>query len=112
MSLWKSGRPSRQCATASPSSMMRLKGRARTLSSTHARRACAERFDVERSKLVEAQSRSRRGSHARCTTAYDLYLRAFSYPLEREGIAQALDLTERAIERDPRFGPALALLAA
>jgi adenylate cyclase len=46
-------------------------------------------------------------------TAYDLYLRALShlYPREKEGVLAALDLLEQAIERDPRYGPALALAA-
>ena len=44
-------------------------------------------------------------------TAYDLYLRALShlYPREKEGIVAALELLEQAIERQPRYGPALAL---
>jgi TolB-like protein len=46
-------------------------------------------------------------------TAYDLYLRAV--PLwashEKEPITQALSLLTRAIERDPQYGPALALAA-
>jgi hypothetical protein len=46
-------------------------------------------------------------------TTYDLYLRAqpncFSWDKER--LRTALDLLERAIERDPHFGPALALAA-
>jgi TolB-like protein len=46
-------------------------------------------------------------------TAYDLYLRALPDCLswDRERIRSALDLLERAIERDPNFGPALALAA-
>jgi adenylate cyclase len=46
-------------------------------------------------------------------TAYDLYLRALPNHLsfERNQITQALDLLGRAIERDPRFAPALALAA-
>jgi len=45
--------------------------------------------------------------------AYDLYLRALSrlYPRDKEGTGVALDLLERAIEREPRYGPALALAA-
>src|SRR5439155_25693657 len=45
--------------------------------------------------------------------AYDLYLRALAhvYPWDREGIVTALDLLGRAIERDPHFGPSLALAA-
>jgi adenylate cyclase len=46
-------------------------------------------------------------------TAYDLYLRALprwgSY--EKHRILEALDLLGRAIERDPHYGPALALAA-
>src|SRR5713226_5994440 len=46
-------------------------------------------------------------------TEYDLYLRALplwgSY--EKRGIIQAFDLLGQAIERDPRYGPALALAA-
>jgi tetratricopeptide (TPR) repeat protein len=46
-------------------------------------------------------------------TAYDLYLRALShaYTWEKEDIITALDLLRRAIERDPHYGPALALAA-
>ena len=46
-------------------------------------------------------------------TAYDLYLRALShsYSDEKGRIVLALDLLERAIEHDPRYGPALALAA-
>src|SRR5208283_91281 len=46
-------------------------------------------------------------------TAYDLYLRALSCSKfrERERLFQALDLLGQAIERDPDFGPALALAA-
>jgi adenylate cyclase len=42
-------------------------------------------------------------------TAYDLYLRALARPWDREGIVAALDLLGQAIERDPHYGPALAL---
>jgi adenylate cyclase len=46
-------------------------------------------------------------------TAYDLYLRALShaYTWEKWEIFAALDLLGQAIERDPRYGPALALAA-
>ena len=46
-------------------------------------------------------------------TAYDLYLRALPHwgLYDKHGIDQALDLLGRAIERDPRYGPALALAA-
>jgi TolB-like protein len=46
-------------------------------------------------------------------TAYDFYLQALPhcFSFERERITLALGLIERAIERDPRYGPALALAA-
>ena len=46
-------------------------------------------------------------------TAYDIYLRARPdcRSWDRERIRSALVLLERALERDPRFGPALALAA-
>jgi TolB-like protein/class 3 adenylate cyclase len=46
-------------------------------------------------------------------TAYDLYLRARPHcrSWDRERIRSALGLLERALERDPNFGPALALAA-
>jgi TolB-like protein len=45
-------------------------------------------------------------------TAYDLYLRAHSmFFLSAQQVAEALRLLERAIERDPQYGPALALAA-
>jgi adenylate cyclase len=46
-------------------------------------------------------------------TAYDLYLRAFDgcFSFDKERIRSALDLLEKAIERDPNFGRALALAA-
>jgi len=44
-------------------------------------------------------------------TAYDLYLRALALCLsyEKDQIARALELLSQAMERDPRYGPALAL---
>ena len=42
-------------------------------------------------------------------TAYDLYLRA--YAMELSWAPEALRLLDQAIERDPHFGPALALAA-
>ena len=44
-------------------------------------------------------------------TAYDLYLRSLALGLsyEKDRVAQALDLLKQAIERDPHYGPALAL---
>jgi adenylate cyclase len=46
-------------------------------------------------------------------TAYDLYLRALQIysSLTKETFHQALDLLDRAIARDPLYGPALALAA-
>ena len=44
-------------------------------------------------------------------TAYDLYLRALARPWDKSGIVAALDLLGQAIERDPHYGPALALAA-
>ena len=45
-------------------------------------------------------------------TAYDLYLRALSlYETGRAGVERALELLRQAIERDPGYGPALALAA-
>ena len=59
-----------------------------------------------------------RRSAARATTdltAYDLYLRAIgpirSGEREKERYLQSLDLLGKAIERDPRYGPALASAA-
>jgi TolB-like protein len=47
-------------------------------------------------------------------TTYDLYLRALSYVWgwNQAGVIAGLELLERAIERDPQYGPALALAAA
>jgi adenylate cyclase len=46
-------------------------------------------------------------------TAYDLYLRARAelWPHEKDGILQALHLLEKALERDPSYGPALGFAA-
>jgi adenylate cyclase len=46
-------------------------------------------------------------------TAYDLYLRALTpwVSFDRDHLLQALSLLEQAIERDPHYGPALALAA-
>jgi adenylate cyclase len=46
-------------------------------------------------------------------TAYDLYLRALAHwvPFDKNRISRALDLLGEAIERDPHYGPALALAA-
>jgi TolB-like protein len=62
-------------------------------------------------RAAEIQRSTRRPTED--LTAYDLYLRALpeagSYETDR--IQRALDLIGRAIERDPRYGPALALAA-
>jgi tetratricopeptide (TPR) repeat protein len=46
-------------------------------------------------------------------TAYDIYLRALPHArsYEKDRVVHALDLLNRAVERDPRYGPALALSA-
>jgi len=46
-------------------------------------------------------------------TAYDIYLQALPHgrSYEKDRVVQALDLLNRAIERDPRYGPALAFSA-
>jgi len=46
-------------------------------------------------------------------TAYDLYLRALPAAMsgEKNGYIEALDLLGRSIERDPHYGPSLALVA-
>jgi TolB-like protein len=46
-------------------------------------------------------------------TTYDLFLRAdaLSLSYERDGITQAIELLQQVIERDPQYGPALALAA-
>jgi len=46
-------------------------------------------------------------------TAYDLYLRAYAMalPSDKQG-SEAVQLLERAMERDPHYGPALAFAAA
>jgi TolB-like protein len=45
-------------------------------------------------------------------TAYDLYLRAYAIAFSSGGLlAEALRLLDQAIERDPHYGPALALAA-
>ena len=57
-----------------------------------------------------ARSRSRPTTDL---TAYDLFLRALAHSLsyERDQVTQAVDLLQQAIERDPLYGPALALAA-
>jgi adenylate cyclase len=46
-------------------------------------------------------------------TAYDLYLRAMAHALtwEKQELIKAIDLLGQATERDPHYGPALALAA-
>jgi adenylate cyclase len=63
--------------------------------------------------LQAAEIRYSAGRPTKDLTAYDLYLRAraIASSYEREHLAQALDLLEQAIEREPRYGPALALAA-
>jgi tetratricopeptide (TPR) repeat protein len=62
------------------------------------------------------QAAEMRRSAARPTTdlsAYDLYLRALAafLSITKEGVVEALGLFEQAIERDPRYGPALSWAA-
>jgi TolB-like protein len=63
--------------------------------------------------LEGAEVRRSRERPTQDFTAYDLYLRALPNHLsfDRNQMTQALDLLGRAIERDPRFAPALALAA-
>jgi adenylate cyclase len=46
-------------------------------------------------------------------TAYDLFLRALAQSLsyERDQLTQAIDLLQQVMERDPQYGPAVALAA-
>ena len=64
--------------------------------------------------LQAAEIRRSAGRPTTDLTAYDLYLRAcaLAYSWERNGIIQSLELLERAIERDPRYGSALVQAAA
>ena len=57
-----------------------------------------------------ARSRSRPTTDL---TAYDLFLRALAHSLsyERDRLTQAVDLLQQVIQRDPQYGPALALAA-
>jgi adenylate cyclase len=63
--------------------------------------------------LQEAEIRRSSERPTSDLTAYDLYLRALADwgSLERHRIVRALDLLGQAIERDPQYGPALALAA-
>jgi adenylate cyclase len=63
--------------------------------------------------LRVAEVRRSRERKTKDPTAYDLYLRAlpYAFPPDRDRIGQVFDLLGRAIERDPHYGPALALAA-
>ena len=63
--------------------------------------------------LQEAEIRRSSERPTSDLTAYDLYLRALPdwSSLEKRRIVRALDLLGQAIERDPQYGPALALAA-
>jgi hypothetical protein len=62
-------------------------------------------------QAAEIRRSSHRPTHD--LTAYDLYLRALAltFSWEKDAIIRALDLLERAIERDPGYGAALAQAA-
>jgi TolB-like protein/class 3 adenylate cyclase len=64
--------------------------------------------------LQAAETARSAGRPTNDLTAYDLYLRALPLyqPYEKEQTLQALDLFEQAVDRDPRFGPALVGAAA
>jgi adenylate cyclase len=63
--------------------------------------------------LQMAETRRARNRPTNDLTAHDLYLRAYELFLEfsRKSISQAIELLRRAIERDPRYGIALAFAA-
>jgi adenylate cyclase len=63
--------------------------------------------------LQAAETRRSAERPTKDLTAYDLYLRAVPHFLahHRDDMTQALDLIGQAIERDPHYGPALALAA-
>ena len=63
--------------------------------------------------LRAAEIRRSSEKPTRDLTVYDLYLRALSHGFtwEKGGTLAALDLARRAIERDPQYGPVLALAA-
>jgi adenylate cyclase len=62
--------------------------------------------------LQAAETARSAGRPTNDLTAYDLYLRAYAMFLSSaRQIPEALRLLERAIERDPRYGPALAWAA-
>jgi adenylate cyclase len=62
-------------------------------------------------KLVQTEIAMATRRRSENLTAYDLFLRAMqqSYLTTREGLAEALRLTHRALELDPRFGFVAAL---
>jgi TolB-like protein/Tfp pilus assembly protein PilF len=59
--------------------------------------------------LLAAEMRRSAKRPTQDLAAYDLYLRAlpFYFAVTKEGYHQALDLLEKALERDPSYGPAL-----
>jgi len=63
--------------------------------------------------LRAAEIRRSSEKPTRDLTVYDLYLRALSHGFtwEKGGTLAALDLARQAIERDPQYGPVLALAA-
>jgi adenylate cyclase len=63
--------------------------------------------------LQAAETRRSTGRPTNDLTAYDLYLRALPHfsSLTQDSIREASDLLDRAIARDPGYGPALALAA-
>jgi adenylate cyclase len=77
-------------------------------------KAIAHPSDGIADRLAVAEIRRSAERPTNDLTAYDLYLRALSYlySWDKEGTIAALDLLRQAIERDPHFGPALALAAA
>ena len=64
-------------------------------------------------ELIEAEIRHARPAPTQDITAYELYLRALqlAYPWERTGILAAIDLLNKAVERDPHYALALGLLS-
>jgi TolB-like protein len=62
-------------------------------------------------RTVEARRAARKPVES--LSSYDLHLRAMplTWPINRERIAEALALLERAVEQDPSYSPALAWLA-
>ena len=65
-------------------------------------------------ELIDAEIRHSREAPTRDLAAYDLYLRAHwrgSTSWDRENMLGTLELIEKALERDPSYGPALILAA-